>query len=110
MLPMPSGGSYITEVPGGGATVRRMWERPHHRTTYPRGNTEYKTDGTEQTASNSVSERHDGEYREPDEQGMTISITVSITVGKRQRVETDSSNFGGKHKNREEGVRLRYSR
>ena len=87
-----------------------MWERPHYGTASTSGSPDDKTYGTEQIASDSASERYGREHRERDEQGMTISITVSITVGKRQRVETDSSNFGGKHKNREEGVRLRYFR
>ena len=96
MLQMPSGGPYITEVSKGSTTVWRMWARPHYCTTFTSGSSDYKTYGTEQTASDSASdsasERYDREHRERDEQGMTVSSSVSITVGKRQRVETNSSN------------------
>ena len=110
MLQMPRGGSYFSEVPKASTTVRRMWERPHHRAASSGGRSDKKTNGTEQTASDSASERYDREHRERDEQGMTVSSSVSITVGKRQRVETNSSNNDSEHKDGKERVRLRYFR
>ena len=88
----------------------RMWERPHYCTAFTSGSPDDKTYGTEQIASDSDSERYGREHREHGEQGMTVSSSVSITVGKRQRVETNSSNLDSEHKDWKERVRLRYFR
>ena len=88
-------GPYLGKLPKTTTKVRRVWERPHYGATYSGRKSDDETGGEERRC------------REYGEQSMTIDVQVSISIGKRQRPETDSSDYDGEYEDRKERGGLR---
>ena len=109
---MPRTGSYLVEMPKTSTKVWRVWEGPHYGAAHPSRSSDNKICESElesTTDSTTADQRKNNNRgsREYGEQSMTIDVRVSISIGKRQRPETDSCNYDGEYEDRKERGGLR---
>ena len=112
LLQMPRTRAYFIKMPKTSTKLWRVWEGPHYGATHPSRRPDDNTceSELELTTDNTTADQREDNNRgsgEYDEQSMTINVRVSISIGKRQRPETDSSNYDGEYEDRKERGGLR---
>ena len=107
-------GPYRVEMPETSTKVWRVWAGPHHGATYSSRSSDHKICGSELDETTDCTTANQYKYnnrgsREYGEQSMTIDVQVSISIGKRQRLETNSCNHDGEYEDRKKRICLRDS-